>query len=174
MRLFIALYFDRATEAKIATIQEAFKKTYAARYVPREQWHMTLHFFGEVNAENATKIKHVMDKIPLNNEAVLFQSLDVFEREKGYILHLKLQATMLFKSEKELLKQLKKAGFFIRQKTFKPHLSLARQLHISKTAFKAQQKAFIPFEGRPYKLALIQSTLTSKGALHTPIYERYL
>ncbi len=172
MRLFIALYFEATVVAKLSAIQEDFKAHYQARYVPKNQLHMTLHFFGDVESSKAAVIKNIVKELPFTNQPLHFEKLDAFQRPNGKILYLKVNSETLINVEKILRLALKKQGFYVHQKTFKPHITLARNLHIPNAAFKSQQATFTSFQAKPLKIALIKSTLTPKGALHTPIFER--
>lgn len=132
MRLFVGIEVPEAQKRSIEkAIQELRKALPAGRWVPRENWHVTLKFLGEVPDERVAEVgeigmvaargspvltTHLTDigSFPTRTRTrVLWVGLDDPEDEMAHLAA-------------RLEKKLGKAGFRQESRKLHPHLTLAR------------------------------------------------
>lgn len=181
-RLFLAVHPPGEVIGEIAGIQKRLQKSLAGdiRWVKPEGMHVTLKFFGDVfNAE----IGNISREIGPNaaGEApftLLFRGLGVFPSAKRpRVLHLGLdgdvQRLTVFQSRLE--RALSAMGFAARERSFTPHITLARIKALREPEKLAKEMA----EGKhcatgqftASALVLFKSSLTPKGAFYTRLAE---
>jgi len=125
MRLFLAIDLPAAIKKTIATRIEKLKKAYSRyRWVPEENYHITLYFFGETN--KLEKIKKKIEKVvwEINSFYMFSRGLDIFSN-KNHIIYLG------FYRQKEIENLAKKLKLIFdpqnkNNQQFIPHLTLAR------------------------------------------------
>lgn len=141
MRLFLGIDLPDEIKIKIDKKIQSLKKEYPHfRWVPWENFHVTLYFFGEKN--NLQKIKEKIEKIVWDQPLFYLYSLniDIFANNKLVIY-------LNFRREKKIekLAELIKSTFedFKKNKDkrkFVPHLTLARGGRSSKQQYFALKR----------------------------------
>ncbi|MCX7956148.1 MAG: RNA 2',3'-cyclic phosphodiesterase [Patescibacteria group bacterium] len=171
MRLFLAIDLPEKIKTKIEKQIFDLKKQYPQfNWVNKENFHITLHFFGEV--DDFKKIKEKIEKIIWDQKFFYLYSfnLDVFANHR-LVLYLD------FYREKEIEKlaeTIKKSFAFnpYNQNKFIPHLTLARGPRSSKQQYYALKnklnKIKINISFKIEKIFLYQSILKEKK----PIYKK--
>ncbi|HNY98708.1 MAG TPA: RNA 2',3'-cyclic phosphodiesterase [Rectinema sp.] len=177
MRLFAALPFPVATQNQIgaycASLEEAFRPARPS-WVPPQNLHLTLHFFGELEAEDAEKLKILLSDLanlcpPLRITTEDLSMLPSMNRPRVLYLATHIEPfeplTILINRIREIAIQL---GAETDARPWKAHLTLARlKLPI------APELSSLP---RPPKLSLsidsfelLRSTLSPSGAVYSRI-----
>ncbi len=166
MRTFIA--FDLASEAKnqIEKIQLDFKKLAEGKikYTASSQLHLTVFFIGDIEQNQADKIKNLITKINFPQFYLEMSTLGYFPNiRKPNVIVLKSEANPeLNNFVKSMDNSLAELGFK-RDKKWVPHVTIGRV----KEPFKMTEFKIIPFKIKIESLSFYKSTLTSSG----PVYE---
>ena len=131
MRLFIAINF---TENIVQGLGEAVQKLKVAslsgNFTTPENLHMTLVFLGEVR--DIMPVIHVMDRHLDKKTILTISGLGKFQRDRGDIYWAGVQDNpMLKKYYRKLCAGLKKEGYWIEDRPFRPHITLGRQVVLS-------------------------------------------
>lgn len=134
MRLFVAIgasdiNFNPKIELKKLRVN-LDKKGVDYRWVPLENYHVTLSFLGETTAEKIEPLGQMLEK--LAHEHIFFhlkiQGLGVFPSVKdGRVVWMDIQNSMALRAlQEECEKRLETLGFEPDAKVFTPHLTIAR------------------------------------------------
>ena len=175
VRSFLAIELTEDLVPKILDVQKEFKKTNAnIKYVPSENMHFTLKFFGNIDMDMVEDIASAVEKVIRN-----YSSFDLNIKNCGCfpnknvikVLWLGLEEGSPIKNlQKDLDKEFKKLGFK-KEKNFISHLTIGRvkspknKKEIRDTIEKLEDIEIGQFTVS--KICLKKSTLTSQG----PIYE---
>ena len=128
MRLFIAINFDEATKDRITAVQDRLRKTAKGNFSRRENFHLTLAFLGETDAEQVATICRIMETLTVPKMKLDFDRVGRFRRERGDIrwIGIKKQPELIA-LQKELTDKLRRFGFPIEERGFSPHITLSRE-----------------------------------------------
>lgn len=175
IRSFLAIELDEELVPKIIDVQKEFKKTNAnIKYVPSENMHFTLKFFGNIDIDMVEDIASAVEKVIKN-----YSSFDLNIKNCGCfpnknvikVLWLGLEeGSPIANLQKDLDREFKKLGFK-KEKNFISHLTIGRvkspknKKDIRNTIEKLEDIEIGQFTVS--KICLKKSTLTSQG----PIYE---
>lgn len=171
MRLFLAIDIPDNIKSKLERQVNFLKKQYPQfNWVSAENFHITIHFFGE--RDDLEKIKEKINKLIWNQFIFHLYSLNV-----DVFVNNKLVVYLNFRREKKIeeLAQIIKSNFDINlanSKKFIPHLTLARGPRSSKQQYFALKRKlsktkidiFFPVD----KIILFESILSEKK----PIYKK--
>ncbi len=171
MRLFLAVDLPTKIKKDLDKQLEDIKKEYAhLNWVPQENYHLTLHFFGETN-----DIGNIKNKV----EEAIFDanSFNLYSFNADLFLNSKIVLYISFRREKVLEKLVSAVmqHFSIKEKEgqkFVPHLTVARYKIPSKQQYLLLKKKLnqldieIAFPVR--KIYLFESILTGKK----PVYKK--
>lgn len=157
MRLFIAINFDEETKKNIISVQERLKSVSRGSFSRRENLHLTLVFLGEISSSNIPAIKRVIDEMPTPKLRLNFNHLGSFQRDSGDIWWIGLENNVaLLKMQKQINQKLCLAGFSLESRSYKPHLTLARQVRLL-TNVDNEWLLNKPFSTEVYEISLMSS-----------------
>ena len=175
VRSFLAIELKKDLVPKILDVQKEFKKTNAnVKYVPPENMHFTLKFFGNVDEEMIEDISDSVEKVIKN-----YSSFDLNIKKCGCfpnknvikVLWLGLEEGSPIKSlQKDLDNEFEKLGFK-KERNFISHLTIGRvkspknKKEIRNTIEKLENIEIGHMTVS--KICLKKSTLTPQG----PVYE---
>ena len=175
IRSFLAIELDEELVPKILDVQKEFKKTNAnIKYVPSQNMHFTLKFFGNIDLDMVEDISSAVEKVIKN-----YSSFELNIKKCGCfpnknvikVLWLGLEEGSPIKGlQKDLDKEFKKLGFK-KEKNFISHLTIGRvkgpknKKEIRETIEKLEDIEI--GQMKVSKICLKKSTLTPQG----PIYE---
>ncbi|MBQ6369723.1 MAG: RNA 2',3'-cyclic phosphodiesterase [Parasporobacterium sp.] len=172
MRLFIAINFDQETKDKLLQVQNRLKKLGRGNFSREENLHLTLAFLGEVLEDQLEDVKAAMDQVKFPPMELTFHDVGYFVsgREKpSQLWKISLKySRKLEKVHDELIASLRKAGFSPDAKSFKPHVTLARELHVKdwdKTELLPE-----PFETAADHMSLMLSERMDGKLTYTELY----
>lgn len=171
MRLFLAVELPKKVKKELKIQLEGIKKEYPQFiWADPENFHVTIHFFGERNDVDNIK-KRIKDLLWDQMNFYLYSSqLDVFVNNKLVIY-------LTFRREKkieELAERIKSNfnGNLVVDRKFIPHLTLARGPRSSKQQYfvlkKRLEKIDINIFFKVSKLVLFESVLTG----NKPVYKK--
>lgn len=171
MKLFLAIEIPDKIKDKLNNQLKELKNFYPQfNWVSKENFHITLYFFGEVNDEN--KIKKIINDLVWDQEDFYLYSfnLDVFVRN-NLIIYLNFYREKKIENLAQLIKS-KFQNNNLMEKKFIPHLTIARSSKSSKQQYFALKRVLkqinIEINFLVDKIVLYQSILTNKK----PIYKK--
>jgi len=171
MRLFIAIELPDEVKRSLGRLQVEVP---GARWVPMEQIHLTLAFLGEVDDAGLQRLTEELATIQAPGLELRFCGTGCFpDRRRPRVLWVGLEPEPLLSSLASLVrKALLACSIPQEDRPFSPHITLAR------LKFPAVREV-APFLDQPPKqqlppvavreFILFQSSLTPKGAIHTPL-----
>ena len=175
VRLFVALDIPEDVRAKLAALTAKLRPASKEARWPRiEGLHVTLKFIGETPAENAATIRAALDSIPPRAAIpIIFRCLGFFPNERRpRVLWAGVDSgPELAALAAAVEAALEPLGFAREERTFSPHLTLARfdnpgKLDALHAAIeKAGQLEFGAFTAQEFHL--YQSVLKPGGAEYT-------
>ena len=175
IRSFLAIELDKELVPKILDVQKEFKKTNAnIKYVPSQNMHFTLKFFGNIDMDMVEDISSAVEKVIKNYSSfdLNIKNCSCFPNKKVIkVLWLGLEEGSPIKNlQKDLDKEFRKLGFK-KERNFISHLTIGRVK--SPKNKKEIREAIERLENIEIgqmtvsKICLKKSTLTPQG----PIYE---
>lgn len=170
MRLFIAINF---TEDVKNCLSEAVGKleecSVSGNFTQRENLHMTLVFLGEVR--DMMPAIHVMDRHLDKKTELTVSGLGSFRREQGDIYWAGVKENpMLKKYYRKLCAALKKEGFRIEDRQFRPHITLGRQVILRREPNILISDITMPVDS----ISLVKSERVNGRIRYTEVYVRDL
>lgn len=155
----------------LSNIQTNLKVPYMnAKFVEKENFHLTLKFLGEIDESKIEKIKIILDNISFNSFKAILSKIGVFPSyDYVRVIWVSLEPKNKLKElNKEINECLK--NYFKRDKGFEPHITLARvKTLLDKKSFRKRINGLeVPkreFNISEFKLK--KSILTRQG----PIYQ---
>ncbi|MGI6212971.1 MAG: RNA 2',3'-cyclic phosphodiesterase [Christensenellales bacterium] len=174
MRLFIAINFPKPIKDKLTAAQLAVKEmAQKGRYTREENLHLTLVFIGQTPPERLCAIKKVMDEITAPPFMITVNRLGAFGGRKGSIVWVGVERNKaLFVLRVQLADALKKSGFDLEDRVYKPHLTLGRDVVIDKNML--DKISFEPFSFRAESCELMSSENIGGTLVYRPVYVRQL
>jgi RNA 2',3'-cyclic 3'-phosphodiesterase len=177
VRLFVALEIPSAVRDNLAAmIRELRPLAPQLKWVRVENLHITLKFIGETNAENLAAIRRALSSVPSR------QSVDLHLRGLGFFPNEKRPAVLwagieasesLGKLAGDIDRALETVGIAREQRTFTPHLTIARVSNFSlpeKLRAGIQQNVTRDFGALSSReFHLIESNLKASGAEYTTL-----
>ncbi len=179
MRTFIAIELSPEVRAYLSEIQRETQK-YCRRgnYTPQENFHITLHFLGEIEQTDVDYIKDAMFEVGQKNRVfdLKLGKIGFFGRgDRGILwagLDKKDSLQRLFMA---LEKSLERQGFAREKKGITPHITLGREVEPQRS-FMDMQKA-VPMEGRSFaveSITLMESVRKGPRLIYRPLYRQFL
>lgn len=178
VRTFLAIQFSdsfiKSLEKYVAPIREACRNF---RFLDPKNWHLTLHFFGNLEAKQIDELKTRLSGafIHIPPFSICIDRLGVFPSiQKSEILWLGIGSEIdkLLLLKEILDQELVAMNFEIESRVFKPHITIARKKHgkqISEQVINNKIESSVC--EKVTKLVLFKSILTEKGAIHVPLEE---
>jgi len=132
IRTFLALelgvYFQKELQQVINQLQPTRA---TVKWIDPAQAHITIHFFGDITLEQVENIKKCINPIVTQCSQIKLglESIGVFHNIKNprvVWVGLKGDTTPLSDLKKALDSELKKEGFLVAERAFKPHVTIGR------------------------------------------------
>jgi len=170
MRLFLAIDLPVKIKKDLSQQLSQIKKEYQdITWVEPENFHITLHFFGEIS--NYKKIIEKIEEAIYDQDRFYLYSLNV-----NLFINHKIIFYLGFRREKileKLVDKIKSSLLIFDKKKFIPHLTFARYRIPSKQQYFVLKKKFsrlnIDINFPVNKIILFQSILTMKKPLYKKI-----
>ena len=169
MRLFIAVNFDEEVKARLLQCQESLRQaSIHGNFTRPKNLHLTLVFLGETPPGRVRDIQRVMDCGPAGPFAPQFEGMGKFGDTWWVGIR---QNSALAGLYNHLSQGLKTAGFPIESRSFKPHLTLAREVILRPGASPEKPE---PFTAQVTAMHLMKSERIGGKLTYTSIYEKKL
>ena len=131
MRTFIGIGMSEEMKEALAQIQQQCQKNCKkGNFTEKENFHMTLHFFGETTRDDISYLKQAVFETAQKNKAfpLYLNRIGFFQRgEKGIIWAGVKESKQLFRLFEALERNLSRQGFAREKKSLRPHITLARE-----------------------------------------------
>lgn len=171
MRLFIAIELPPEIKRTLWMLRSDLP---GARWVPREQMHLTLAFLGEVEDEAVGVLRAELARIHFHAFKVSFTSTGCFPgRQRPRVLWVGLAPQPRLTELAALVREaLLRCNLPVEERPFSPHITLARL----KAPAAREVGVFLEQSLPPHlpmlvvqEFILFQSRLTPRGAEHLPL-----
>ncbi len=170
MRLFISINFDEQTKQNILAVQRRLREAGKGRFTPPENFHLTLAFLGEVEEEDLGRLQAVLDELGVPKMELIFRRMGCFWRDSELWWIGVEEDPVLMKLQRELVASLKAAGFAPDAKRFRPHITLARDMHIGRVP---QETLLLQaFRTTVSRVSLMRSNYPARQVLYTELYAK--
>lgn len=165
MRLFVAIDIPDAVKDHLAFLQRSLDMFPGPLWVAPKNIHLTLSFLGE--QDSAEEVIEKLSKISFDQFTLRLSELTFFPPYHSRLLWLTLEESKELNALQSAIDKI-----FEPEKSFKPHLTLARMKRIRPKDFDALTRAADKLEVKPLSFKVLsfklyRSTLTPVG----PIYE---
>ena len=170
MRTFIALELPADFEDDVAGLARQLSAVVRGRFSPRENYHLTLAFLGDIGEAQSRDAIAALDAACARRAPVPLacEGLGHFGRPHDATLWLGISpARGLADLCAAVRSQLRAAGLPYDDKPFRPHVTLARRVALPKRTLP--ELAF-PLPASASRVTLFKSTLTREGPIYKPLY----
>lgn len=124
MRTFIGLSLPEKIRDSIARICYGIE---GARWVPEENFHVTLVFLGELDSTEFDSLREICTNVSAGSFPLKADGLGWFGFKKPAILYIACDPDpRLLNLQKTLESGCKRAGFSVEKREYKPHITIAR------------------------------------------------
>lgn len=176
MRLFIAISADELNfDPKIALKKlkvNLNKKELDYRWIPQENHHITLNFLGEVEAQKVDLLKSLLEEVALHHAFfhLKLHGLGVFPSvREGRVIWMDVQNSLALRAlQEDCESRLKELGFTFEEKSYIPHLTIARL-----RSLRNLSDVISPLENHKFGEMAVKSLVLFESKLQGsfPVYE---
>ncbi len=172
MRVFVALEIPQRTKDNLARSASQLQDfAIGGTWVDKENYHITLHFLGEVAESDLMYVQSAMDKVSYL-PAPMLALLQISTLRASDVVCAKLKNNAdLTKLHDQLGEKLEQNGFTVEHRAYRPHITICRKAKFTLPFAEVTKNVDVynaPFEAS--KVVLYQSVLTKTGAKYTPLY----
>ncbi|MBO5772560.1 MAG: RNA 2',3'-cyclic phosphodiesterase [Clostridia bacterium] len=172
MRLFIALELPQKNKDLLAqSVTQLIPYVQRANVVPKQNYHVTLHFLGEVDCSKVLYLQSLLDDLKEMSATRLVHTQTVSWRASQVICAKYKADENLAKVHRKLAQGLEKAGFLVEERRFAPHVTLMRKPTFTLPCSEALKHAPV------YNMPFVADTVTlfcsehgESGMVYTPLY----
>lgn len=172
IRLFVAIPIPQ--QIRMA-LQSTAHGLHGVRWVPEENYHLTLRFIGDVHNGDADDYDTALSRIDAPPVDIQLDGLGFFDKKgKVHTLHVKVVKTdSLIHLQKKVESALVRAGLSPEPRKFSPHITLARMkpMPLEKVEKFCGENAASLRNGYSFRadhFVLYSSVLTHEGSVYTP------
>ncbi len=180
VRTFIAIELPGGVREELSRLQEELASpNLAAKWVSRENIHLTVKFLGSVESDRIAEIRRVLRDCLRDEEAFHFTLSGVgafpsLSRPKVVWVGVGEGKEELRRIARKIEDALDEIGFPKESRGFSAHVTLARIKRAEKTEElkkKIEEKEYGPRQVRMSKVAIMKSDLTPQGPIYTRLDE---
>ena len=172
MRIFIALEIPERTKSNLARSAEQFRYfATSGNFVKMQNYHITLHFLGEVAESDLMYVQNAMDGIKhLPAPRLSLLQFVTLRGSDATVARLR-NCPQLTEIHDQLGEKLEQNGFTVEHRAYRPHITVCRKAKFTLPFAEVTKNVDVfnaPFVAP--QLVLYQSTLTKEGPIYTPLY----
>lgn len=171
MRCFVALSLSDETLDYIRRIGDDLKRYVDGSFVPVDNLHITLAFLGEISVGDVDRVNDILFEVASECAKCDISLQKFILLQKGTIAALEIKKNpALVALRDNVCGRLKEAGFNIDDRSFRPHVTLARR--ISYELPYREICKLVTIYNRPNladDLVFYCSTLKREGAFYQPL-----
>lgn len=172
MRVFIALNLPEKTKSNLERSASQFKDVASGgNFTARQNYHVTLHFLGNVDERNLIYIQSAMDAVKYMPAPKLSISQFAVLRASNVVCAKFNKNANLTALHDALADNLEKMGFTVEHRAYRPHVTMIRKYAFT-LPFSEVTKC-VDVYNKPFdapEVVLYQSTLNNDGPTYTPLY----
>ncbi len=166
MILFTALYISGEAADAAVRLSELLRSRSEGSYPPRENYHVTIHYFGEQDRRTMQKIRAVLDAHPIPECSLTFDRLVRFHGNRGdQVVYAAADCAALSAWRRTLSEAYRKEGIGFDEKDFLPHITLVRGKQ-GRIQFEDIEVPAVTF--RPAKPVLLESLQIRGKRIYRP------
>jgi 2'-5' RNA ligase len=170
-RLFLAIELPEYVKDRLATLCEEDLKGF--HYVPRERFHLTLKFIGDIPGQLQEDVEAAIDPIEVHSFLLPIEGLGSFPpngRSHAVWAGVSSAHPRLFQLHKRIEDALFNIGIEPEKRIYHPHITIARVNHAAEETIKQFLKRHPDFGAAPFKVDefhLLQSQLIDGRRVYT-------
>ncbi|MCM1395801.1 MAG: RNA 2',3'-cyclic phosphodiesterase [Corallococcus sp.] len=172
MRVFAALDIPQKTKDNLERSSKQFADfATKGNFIPKENFHLTLHFLGEVAPSDLIYVQSAMDSVRDLPAPVLAVSQFSVMRGADVVCAKFKYDSALTDLHDALGRELENLGFAVEHRAYRPHVTVIRKYGFN-LPFSEVTKS-VDVYNKPFSAAevvLYESVLTSKGAEYRSLY----
>ncbi|MCW9034352.1 MAG: RNA 2',3'-cyclic phosphodiesterase [Rhodospirillales bacterium] len=173
MRTFVGLALPQPVRDRLALLCTGVE---GARWISKENFHLTLHFIGEVDLDMAEEINANLSRIDFPTFELSLNGVGFFGKpEKPRAVWVGTEINPSLNDLQERIgNSLRRAGVHLEGRKFKPHITLARFKHVKHPGLEAFIQRNLIFQMDPLTIdnfVLFRSHLGHTGAHYEPLAE---
>lgn len=162
-RLFYALWPDKSTAESLLRLQAPLH----GRKTHRDDFHITLAFLGVQPSDALPVLQTILMRLPRVETTLVLDRLAYSHRNRIAWLEMQAPPPALIELQDALAQELANNGIpFDRQRTFTPHITLARK------ADAPGELPFAPIIWHANRITLVQSLATDEGAKYRMLFSQ--
>ena len=168
MRTFIAIELEEETKAQLAEVQaEAEKLCRRGNYTPKDNFHLTLHFLGEVQEEDLDYLHEAIYETARRNRpfTMTIDKIGFFPRGNKGILWAGIERS----------NHLQQQGFARGRKGLSPHITLGREVEPQRNFTDVQRGVRVePMRVSVRSISLMESVRRGARLMYVPVFRQNL
>ncbi len=172
-RLFVAVDLPSDYPARLQTLQAS---DLAARWTAPDQYHITLRFVGDADADQTAQIRSRLEDIDLPSFQIGGEGLGVFpsvRKPRVLVVHINEEPGLMALQERvdDIIVTM---GFDEERNPFNPHITIARLKDAAPRDVRTYLQERGEFKIEPFiteRFRLYESELGSEGAVHNVLQE---
>ena len=172
MRVFIALNLPQKTKDNLERSAGEFKSlATGGNFIPKENYHLTLHFLGEVAPSDLTFVQSAMDGVRDLPAPELAVSQFTVLRASDVVCAKLRQSQALTALHDELGARLEQHGFEVEHRAYRPHVTLIRKKSFAQPFSEVTKSVHVynmPFVAT--ELTLYESVFAASGVTYRELY----
>lgn len=179
MRTFIAIELEEEVKDHLAEVQaETQKLCRKGNFTPKENFHLTLHFLGEVEEGDLEYLQDAMYETARRNRpfTLTLEKIGFFPRGNKGILWAGLEkSTHLQRLFSTLEKSLEQQGFARERKGLSPHITLGREVEPHRSFLEVQKSVRVePMKLAVKSISLMESVRKGPKLVYVPLFRQDL
>jgi len=169
-RYFVAVEFSCDVSREAIRLQNELKKKnfFVGSYTAEDKFHLTLHFFGNLNREDIVLVRRRLREIEMKKFEVTLGGLDVFNIKDPKVLFISVRGKGLRELNRLVLEKLRVGE----SRKFKPHLILVRIMQLFDKRRFLEELEKINVSKKRFlveRISLIESGLSREGRVYKVI-----
>ena len=173
MRIFIALNLPQKVKDNLERSAGEFKAlSTGGNFIPKDNYHLTLHFLGEVAPSDLTFVQSAMDGVRHLPAPELAVAQFTVLRASDVVCAKIRPSKELENLHDELGARLEQHGFEVEHRAYRPHVTLIRKKSFAQP-FSEVTKSVTVYN-KPFAacdLTLFESVFTPKGVEYHELYK---
>ena len=179
MRTFIAIELDEEVKAHLAEVQmQTQGLCRKGNYTPQENFHLTLHFLGEVQEEDLDYLRDALYETARRNRPfrLTIDKIGFFPRGNKGVLWAGIEKNNhLQRLFGTLEKSLEQQGFARERKGLSPHITLGREVEPHKSFAEVQKTVQLtPTLVSVRSISLMESVRRGARLMYVPLFRQEL
>ena len=179
MRTFIAIELEEEVKDYLAEVQaETQKLCRKGNYVPKDNFHITLHFLGEIEEDDMEYLQDAMYETARRNRpfTLTLHKIGFFPRGNKGIMWAGLEkSTHLQRLFSTLEKSLEQQGFARERKGLSPHITLGREVEPHRSFVDVQKSTKMePMKVSVRSISLMESVRKGPKLVYVPLFRQNL